>query len=137
MDVHELEVENAPDGIGGKDPTLGGTSAQMSRDLDSGAGDAFEDGHFAFKDTGSDAFCHTPTLCRNRWYVRGVLGTGVATAGSNGAEVRGVAMVLTQDGDVTGTDADVISQAGQTGIIIGGCRFWKQEQSSLGFGVSI
>ena len=94
MDVHELEVENAPDGIGGKDPTLGGTSAQMSRDLDSGAGDAFEDGHFAFKDTGTDACCHIAgTPCRNRFYVRGVLGTGVAAAGSNGTEVRGVAMV--------------------------------------------
>ena len=69
--------------------------------------------------------------------IRGVLGTGVAAAGSNGTEVRGVAMVLTEDGDVTGTDADVISQAGQTGIIIGRCRFWKQEQSSPGFGVSI
>ena len=64
MDVHELEVENAPDGIGGKDHTLGGTSAQMSRDLDNGEGDAFEDGHFAFKDTGTDACCHTPTPCR-------------------------------------------------------------------------
>ena len=69
MDVHELEVENAPDGIGGKDPTLGGTSAQMSRDLDSGAGDAFEDGHFAFKDTGTDA-------CANRWYARNVFNQG-------------------------------------------------------------
>ena len=33
-DVHELEVENAPDGSGRQDYTSGGTSAQMSRDQD-------------------------------------------------------------------------------------------------------
>ena len=65
------------------------------------------------------------------------LGTGRALAGSHGTEVRGVVMVLKQDGGVTGTDADVIWQAGQTGIIIGQCPFRKQGQSSHGVWVSI
>ncbi|CAE7868686.1 unnamed protein product [Symbiodinium sp. KB8] len=51
-DVHELEVENAPDGSGGTAHISGGTSAQMSRDLDNSESDAIEDDHIDFKGTG-------------------------------------------------------------------------------------
>ena len=51
----------------------------------------------------------------------------MAPAGSTGTDVRGMVLGLTQDGDVTGRDADVI-------IISGGGPFRKQEQSNPGFG---
>ena len=102
------------------------TSAQMSRDLDNIEGDAFE---MIISTSNIQARTLVATLLPHAaidgmdepLLIKGVLGTGRARAGSNGAEVRGVVMALTRDGEVTSTDADVIWQAGQAGIIIGEC----------------